>query len=895
MLRVRVLFVLISTGFLCAAPTPQNLRLPLVFEPNQGQSPKPVKWLARGAGYDVFLTTEGATITLRKHAALPLPTDAAARMKALLDPSAQPTYSTIQMKLLGSRPWNHLQGADPTGGVSNYSSDSNRKLSLTGIPQYDRVIVPNVYKGIDLAFHSSGSDLEYDFILAPGADPNRIRVAFEGAQKLAIDPGSGDLIVTVPGGPELRQIRPHIYQQIGNDRREIAGGYRLVNGNRAEFRLSEYDRSRPLVIDPTVNFTTFFGGNDAEQPAAITFDSDGNTYVTGGTFSRNFPVTTNTTFENCKVFDFGGFCGTGPNVFTIKLNAAGTIVFSSYGGVGTGNGIAVDSTGIYTTGIIFPPDIDNIIGFSDNNNGDIFVARLAPNPSDSYFQILGLDGTDFGVGIALDAQHNAWIAGAQFPDGDFGPKGDVLILRLDSRGILRYSQTFGSNGLDVAYAIAMVGDRPWITGQTCGDGFPTTDGILSHVNGCGVFVLELETTGIQRMGMVFGGNGGKDAGVAITPNGGEDAYIAGYANSPTFPTTIDAFQTTRTSLGPDAFVAQIDATTFQGKIVHCTLLGADGDTLAYGVSNPDTGGIYVVGSTSSVHFPGAPPLTPNPTAGFVTKLKFNLTEVFYTKLLGAVVSGVAVRGSRTAPNEIFTTGYRYTNGLKLENADGFVVKLTEDVPASTVEPLPAHMSSPTFMVTWAAAELALNSATFDVFVQDNGAPFAPFQTHTTLTSAPFTGMSGHTYGFFSIATDAQGHSEPPKTVADAVVTIGATPPTIQCTGCYFLISSTRATTAFNVGSPGSGSTFGFSFRSATQAVQLASTTITQIQVNGASATFTGEAKVNGQTGYNFTVTASDGGAAGSGLDSIAIQVTGPNNFSFSVTGAIAGGNIIVHE
>src|SRR5205814_2849397 len=145
---------------------------------------------------------------------------------------------------------------------------------------------------------------------------------------------------------------------------------------------------------------------------------------------------------------------------------------------------------------IFPPDIDNIIGFTDNNNGDIFVWRLAPDPRDSYFQILGADGIDFGSGIALDSQHNVWVAGATYPGGSFGPTGDVDILKLGPDGRFLHESRYASNGEDNAFGITIdPADQPWITGKACGDGFPTTDGILHRASHCNVFVLQLERSG----------------------------------------------------------------------------------------------------------------------------------------------------------------------------------------------------------------------------------------------------------------------------------------------------------------------------------------------------------------------------------------------------------------
>jgi hypothetical protein len=523
---------------------------------------------------------------------------------------------------------------------------------------------------------------------------------------------------------------------------------------------------------------------------------------------------------------------------------------------------------------------------------------LAPNPRNSYFQVLGADGTDFGSAIALDSHHTPWVVGATY-SGDFFEKpasGDVDIVTLAPNGLFMHEYKYGSNGEDIALGIAIdPADQPWITGKTCGDGFPTTDGILHRTNKCAVFVLELENSGVQQMGMVFGGVDGDDAGVAIVPNGSNSAYVTGYANSSNFPTTAGAFQTLKASAGPQTFVTQVDSSTFVGRIIHSTLLSADGSTIPYSIENDNAGGVYVAGSTSSVHLPGAPPLTPNPTAGFVTKFSFNLSQLLYSKLLGAVVTGVALRRPAPAVPEIYTTGYRYSGGLDFDRQDAFVVKLREDTPTSAVASLPAQVAGPSFTVSWVGSDVGSNITTYDVFVSDNGGPFTPFQIGTSATAATFTAVPGHTYGFFSIAMNAAGITEPMKTTADVVVTIGPTAPTIVCTGCYFLIEGTRATLAFNVSVAGSGSTVSFNFRNSTQAVQFGSTTTSQISVNGNFATFSGQGTLNGQTGYSFTMMARDGGAPGSGMDTVSVAITGPNNFSFSAAGTMAGGDIVVHQ
>ena len=259
-------WVLLSPALLVAAPnsaapTSTPFDRPLVFEPNLGQSPSQVSWTARGQGYQLYLTGSGASIVLAE----PVPASAA---DSLINakPGARPhglpkaRMSVVGMNLGGSHAWNAVEGLEPTGGVSNYLVGPQKDWHK-GIPQYGRVRVKDVYDGIDLVFYGHGHEMEYDFVVRPGGDPNQIRLAFDGVDSMRVDASNGDLVIKTKTGSEMRQIQPRVYQQEGNKKVEVAGGYQIMDNGQAAFRLANYDRQKALVVDPQVEFTTFLEGN----------------------------------------------------------------------------------------------------------------------------------------------------------------------------------------------------------------------------------------------------------------------------------------------------------------------------------------------------------------------------------------------------------------------------------------------------------------------------------------------------------------------------------------------------------------------------------------------------------------------------------------------------------
>src|ERR1700676_32035 len=377
-------------------------KLPLSFEANHGQTDQRVKFLSRGRGYALFLTSDETVLSLQGNQAHPkeetdvaqcsasgasplpgLSSVQAAGCNSVLQqlPSAQGrnphpmsesqnrTATSLRMTLVGANPHAKTSGIDEQPGKANYFIGNDPAKWRTNVATYAKVRYREVYPGVDVVYYGNQGQLESDFVLSAGADPNRIAVNFQGADKLEVD-DRGDLLLHIADRSVVLR-KPSMYQEVDGVRREIAGGYLIEDGQRVGFRVPDYDRSKQLVIDPVLSYSTYLGGSGDDGGSGLAVDSSGNAYVTGFTQSTNFPGTSTSTIQSAY--------GSGnDDAFVTKINAAGSaLVYSTYlGGSGSdyGYGIAVDSSGnAYVTGFTqstnFPGTSTSTI-HSTNGRGD---------------------------------------------------------------------------------------------------------------------------------------------------------------------------------------------------------------------------------------------------------------------------------------------------------------------------------------------------------------------------------------------------------------------------------------------------------------------------------------------------------------------------------------------
>src|SRR5437660_706851 len=339
-------------------------KLPLSFEANVGQAEGGVDFLARGSGYTLFLKSAEAVLALRQAAP--------ARPE-------RPSGAVLRMQLSGADPYAAVTGALRLLGKANYFIGNDPTRWRTDVSTYGRVLYKDIYPGIDLAYYGDQGQLEYDFLVAPGTDPSVIGLRYAGVDTMEVD-SHGDLILKVAGA-EIRQRKPLIYQENGDIRREVAGGYSIRGRDEIKFAVGTYDLSRPLVIDPVLVYSTYLGGSVQDEGHGIAVDSAGTAYVAGLTSSTTLP--TALAVQNSNAGSLGVY-----DAFVTKLSPSGAgLVYSTYLG-GSGNdlglGIAADSAGsAYVTGSAESTNFPTAFAFQSTRaccgSDDAFVTKLNPS------------------------------------------------------------------------------------------------------------------------------------------------------------------------------------------------------------------------------------------------------------------------------------------------------------------------------------------------------------------------------------------------------------------------------------------------------------------------------------------------------------------------------------
>lgn len=589
-------------------------RVPMAFERNVGQTDAEVLFLARGPGYGLFLTSTEAVLSLPSS---PRATGSPAR-------AGQPTV--VRMSLLGANPEPAVEGNGLQEGKSHYYQGAAPADWQRDVARYGRVRYREVYPGIDLVYYGKQQQLEYDFIVSPGRDPEEIAVQFNGIDSMRLD-GKGNLLLGTAAG-DLIQHKPVLYQEVDGKRRAVDGRYRLLGGNRIGFEVASYDTSRPLVIDPVIGYASYFGGSGDDGISALATDAAGNLYAVGTTASLNFPLRNAPQATNR---------GSG-DVFITRFNSDGNgLVYSTYLGGGNadrGTAVAVDRAGnAYVTGYTrstnFP--VASALQAAHGADGgveDAFVARLDGAGALAFSTYLGGAGADTGSAIDLDRSGNIYVAGAtasaNFPqasamDASLGGSRDGFLARLTPSGnALVFSTYFGGAGIDQINGMAI--DRApsragaiYLTGETTSTDLPVSGNAVqaSLKGGSDSFVSVLNpSASAPYIGLQFGtylGSANADVGEDIDVDADGNAVMVGRTlatSSAPFPTA-NARQATPAGAS-DGFVTKVSLGATPA-LAYSTYLGGSGEDLLEGVAIDAFGTAYVIGTTSSTNLIGTSP------------------------------------------------------------------------------------------------------------------------------------------------------------------------------------------------------------------------------------------------------------------------------------------------
>ncbi len=392
--------------------------LPMGFEENRGQAAREVRFVAHGSGYALAFTPQETDITLlRRRVMNGSPLNRAAYLRALRAALKAQSTTVIRMQLEGINPSPEVAAADKLPGQTNYFVGNDPKKWVTDVPSYARVKYSGIYPGVDLVFYGNQRHLEYDFVIAPGADPKSVKLKIEGAQKLAIN-SRGDLVLSVSDG-NVEFKKPVIYQTVGSERREIAGNYALSRDNRVIFAVSTYDKSLPLVIDPLLSYSTYLGGTGDETGFGIAVDAAGDAFVAGSTSSTDFPTIAATALQKNAP-------ATGCGYLTEISPTGATRLYSTYlcgtSGADQAFAVAVDTNGkVYVAGSTSSTDFPTMNGLTtpvSNPGGAAFVTKLDTTLSGAasllYSSYVGGTSGDFANAVAADGSGNAYIGGDTF-------------------------------------------------------------------------------------------------------------------------------------------------------------------------------------------------------------------------------------------------------------------------------------------------------------------------------------------------------------------------------------------------------------------------------------------------------------------------------------------------
>lgn len=633
----------LTSGDLDAGTRGGAASFPFAFEANRGQADAGYPFIANGRGCSFLLSPETAVIALaRSDAAGLLPERREAGRETRV------TVRTVELRWLGANPRARAEGMDALPGRVNYLIGNNPAAWQTAVPTFGKVRFRDVYAGVDVIYYGRDRQLEFDFIVSPGANVASLAFEVNGAESVRVE-ADGDLVMRV-GGRELRQHRPVAYQDVDGRRKEVESRYQLAAANRVELRLGWYDRTHTLVIDPVFSYATYFGGSVDEVAWDVAVQpGTANAFIAGRTTSPQLAAAVHAARTNRA---YAGGSTAGGDAFVAKLSSNGTsVLWMTYLGGSSHDGalaLAVDAAGCaFVTGYTASPDFPVAGSLRTNIHGTIvgggyetdgFITKLDPDgalASDgAYSAFLGGDKLDQGVGVAVDGVGRAWITGLTESTNlavttnalqpVLGGAQDAFVARINAAGSeLEYLTYLGGTHTDRGEGIAVdMAGNAWVTGYTHSTNFWRTNGLLGigaiqpQINNplptpitnavntlADAFVTKLLPDGALGFSTFLGGVG-NEYGFRIVTDAAGDAYVTGSTASETFPAST-------TNLAGTVWTNQAGANVFVTKIaadggtnwLYSVSFGGTADDVGWDLAVNGSGEVIVAGATTSANFP----------------------------------------------------------------------------------------------------------------------------------------------------------------------------------------------------------------------------------------------------------------------------------------------------
>ncbi len=662
-------------------------RMPIVFAANQGQSPAGTLYEAQAGGLQVLLAKTGVTLRMERPTSAPAAaTPKVAASAAGAGPSDLKNLRNYRLEqqslqFVGASSNMTVEPLEEQPGKVSYFFGNDPKHWVTNLKTYARIRYHNLYPGIDLVFYSHNGQLEYDFVVAAGADPNQIRLQVDGNDPMQVL-ATGEL--QIGSGKDAVLHQPVLYQNLNNGKKLVAGKFIRVAGNTVGFEFAGYDKTRTFIIDPKINlvYSTFAGGIHDDQAYGVALDAAGNAYVTGFAASQDFPVTGNalqSTRMNIGTYTY--------DVIVMKFDPSGTLLYSTFLGGGAtelGYTIAVDAAGdAFVGGYTQSSDFPVTQGAFQSTYGggkDAFLSKISPDGSQLlYSTYLGGSGDEYIGSLLLNSDGSLWMSGGASAAGlpasanafQVKPNGEdnyfVAKAQFNQSGALQIPYlTFigGSNPNEEAFWGELAADSTgnvYLAGATQSSDFPVTsnayqkpvplsDGCAIGAKPNSIWTMTKFSPDLSKMlysteigGSTEAVNGGNpdcnQAALSIHLDAQGNIWMAGTTGASDFPVTASALSKQLNGNGNGGVDYGIVELSADGsKELYGSYFG--GSTYDYGDRAvwDASGNIWIHGNTESSDYPVTSDALQSTNAGgydtTLTELSPDATKILYSTYLG---------------------------------------------------------------------------------------------------------------------------------------------------------------------------------------------------------------------------------------------------------------------